>query len=245
MSLRLRNVQVDVPAEVHDAARAFWAEALGAAARAADGPCTHLDGARSPVGVHLQRLGEGPARVHLDLEASDPAGTVAHLEALGATHAWDAEDGPVLRDPAGLLLCVCPTGQPQHLADAEPGHAWLDRVVLDLPSARHDAALAFWASALDTVPHTFPPPFDAFTLVPAVAAPGGTVDLLLQDVGEGRPGIHVDLHVTDPVARDREVDRLVAHGARVVGRHRHWVVLHDPAGLAVCVVPEAVDSPGD
>ena len=180
--------------------------------------------------------------MHLDLEASDPAATVAHLEAAGATRVGEGAGGPVLRDPAGLLLCVCGSGDAEELADTRSGVSWLDRVVLDLPRSRHDAALRFWATAFDTVPHTFPPPFDAFALVPAVAAPAGTVDLLVQDVGEGPAGIHVDLHVPDPGSRDREVDRLVGLGGRVVGRHRHWVVLHDPAGLAVCVVPESLDS---
>jgi hypothetical protein len=60
------------------------------------------------LGLLIQRLGGGPARVHLDIHTDDPAAEIARLEKLGAelvqqVHAWC-----VMRDPAGLLFCVVP-----------------------------------------------------------------------------------------------------------------------------------------
>ena len=106
MVLRVRNLQVDVPADVHDAAVAWWAAALGGTPRATDEPeYTHLDGVRAPIGVHVQRLGDGVGGYHLDLETDgDVAVEVERLVGLGATDVGPlaaGEPGRVLADPAG------------------------------------------------------------------------------------------------------------------------------------------------
>lgn len=115
--VRIRTLQVDVPAADHDTALAYWAAALdGHDGGTGDGPFTHLHGVRSPVAVHVQRMGEGsPGCYHLDLEADDVAAEVERLVGLGATV---AAEGPwtVLHDPAGLPLCICdPRGAEEHL----------------------------------------------------------------------------------------------------------------------------------
>ena len=107
---RLNKIVIDVPAAEHDREVAFWGAALGQQLRQGEhfpeyhGAALHgLD-----FGLLIQRLGEGPARVHLDIHTDDLAAEVARLEALGAervefVHAWW-----ILRDPAGLLFCVVP-----------------------------------------------------------------------------------------------------------------------------------------
>jgi predicted enzyme related to lactoylglutathione lyase len=107
---RLYKIVIDVPRADHDRELAFWSGAIGV-------PLTQLD--RHPeyhggelhgqaLGLLIQRLGDGPARVHLDIHTDDPAAEIARLEKLGAelvrqVHAWW-----IMRDPAGLLFCVIP-----------------------------------------------------------------------------------------------------------------------------------------
>ena len=54
------------------------------------------------------RLGDGEARVHLDIETDDVDAEGARLEALGATRVEHGRSSWVMRDPADLLFCVVP-----------------------------------------------------------------------------------------------------------------------------------------
>ena len=56
----------------------------------------------------------------------------------------------------------------------------------------------------------------------------------LQDIGTDAARMHVDIETDDVEA---ETARLVGLGAVEVSRGRTWVVLADPAGLLLCVVP--------
>jgi Glyoxalase-like domain len=107
---RLCKIVIDVPRADHDRELAFWSGATGV-------PLIQLDshpeyhGAElhgQALGLLVQRLGDGPARVHLDIHTDDPAAEIARLEKLGAglvqqVHAWW-----IMRDPAGLLFCIIP-----------------------------------------------------------------------------------------------------------------------------------------
>lgn len=242
MTLRLRNVQVDVPGEAYDDAVAFWAAALDGSPRQADGPYVHLDDIRSPVGVHLQRLSEGDARYHLDLGADDPAGEVERLLALGATRAWVGDGGEVLRDPAGLLLCVCAWGTEERLRAEVTAAPRLHLVVLDVPSDTVDAVVRFWSDALGLGVHPVGGRFAAYTFLGEKSKP--PLDgwgLLVQDIGDGELRIHLDLHVPTAADRDREVARLGELGASRVGQHDLWVVLAAPGGHLHCIVPDRRD----
>ncbi len=243
MSLRLRNVQVDVPAGGFDRTVAFWADVLDATARPTGGPFTHLVGARSPVGLHLQRLEDGPAGVHLDLEADDVDDEVERLQSLGATRVGRSDHGVVLTDPAGLPLCVVPRGEVvEDLHPERTDQVRLRLVVIDVPSAAVTETVEFWVDALGTVSHDVGYPHTAFTYLGGVEGPGGEYGVLIQDIGEGaEPRIHLDLHVPDPATRDREVERLTAAGATELAGTHHWAVLEDPSGHVFCVVPDTKD----
>ena len=67
----------------------------------------------SGFGLLVQRLGDGPARIHLDIHTDDLAAEVARLERLGAQRLGRLEFWQVMRDPAGLVFCVveAPPGQ--------------------------------------------------------------------------------------------------------------------------------------
>jgi hypothetical protein len=108
----MRTVVLDYPSDVHDTACDFWAVALAAHARVGhEYPEYHVLEHPAALGpVMVQRLVEGPSRIHLDLETDDPAGEIARLVDAGATVVERREDWTVLRDPGGLLFCVIPAG---------------------------------------------------------------------------------------------------------------------------------------
>jgi Glyoxalase-like domain len=107
---RLNKVVIDVPAEAHDAEVEFWAGATGVAMKS--GPkYPEYHGLQVPgADMHLltQRLGDGEARVHLDIHTDDLAAEVARLEALGARKVREVNGWCIMTDPAGLHFCVLP-----------------------------------------------------------------------------------------------------------------------------------------
>lgn len=106
----LRKIFVDVPSDVHDRTRDFWATALAAQAhRGVNYPEYHWLEHPATLGpVLVQNVGDAPARYHLDIETDDVEAEVARLRAAGASEVDRHGDWVVLRDPAGLLFCVIP-----------------------------------------------------------------------------------------------------------------------------------------
>jgi hypothetical protein len=116
---RIYKIIIDVPSADHDRELAFWQAASG---------LTLEQGARHPeyhgselpgrdFALLVQRLGEGPARVHVDIHTDDLEAEVARLERLGARRVERVHHWWVMRDPAGLLFCVLPD-PPGTLTDA-------------------------------------------------------------------------------------------------------------------------------
>jgi predicted enzyme related to lactoylglutathione lyase len=116
----LRAIVIDVPEDDHDRELAFWQGAIGEELHG-DEQSPEYHGARLPheqqLGLLVQRLGAGPAGVHLDFHTDDVEAEVARLERLGATRERRVHDWYVMRDPAGLRFCVVP---------APPRPGWLD-----------------------------------------------------------------------------------------------------------------------
>jgi Glyoxalase-like domain len=107
---RLSVIVIDVPAADHEREMAFWEAATGR-------PLTRFDahpeyhGAALPGGetwLLIQRPGQGPAQVHGDIHTDDLDAEVARLEGLGAQRVARVHSWQVMRDPAGLPLCVVP-----------------------------------------------------------------------------------------------------------------------------------------
>ena len=106
---RLFKVVIDVPASDHDKELAFWQAAAGQQLSRFDRPEYHgaaLHG--QDFWLLTQRLGEGQARVHLDIHTDDLEAEVDRLERLGAERVQRVHSWQVMRDPAGLLFCVIP-----------------------------------------------------------------------------------------------------------------------------------------
>lgn len=121
---RLSKVVIDVPSADHDEEVAFWSAAIGQ-------PLTRFD--RHPeyhgAGLHgqefsllIQQLGQGSARVHVDIHTDDLPAEIARLEKLGAERVQQAHSWQVMRDPAGLLFCVLP--EPPGALDDSNAQRW-------------------------------------------------------------------------------------------------------------------------
>ena len=112
----LREAVIDVPSSALESTRDFWSAALLARPRALDpdrySEFTDLSDAAALPGVGIQDIGDGEARVHLDIETDDLEAEVARLVGLGAVEVARPHSWVVLRDPAGLLFCVIPADAP-------------------------------------------------------------------------------------------------------------------------------------
>jgi catechol 2,3-dioxygenase-like lactoylglutathione lyase family enzyme len=106
-------------------------------------------------------------------------------------------------------------------------------VMIDVPEADLSASVDFWASALGRPPNR--PAGQAHPYLGLTPDEAG-IRFTFQKI-DGPARFHLDIETDDVAA---EVRRLEAAGGRVVGRDGNWVVLADPAGLLVCVIP--VDS---
>jgi predicted enzyme related to lactoylglutathione lyase len=121
---RLSDVVIDVPAGDHDSEMAFWSAAAGQEpARLGSHPEYHrIRLAGQDVGLLIQRLADGPARVHLDIHTDDLDAEVSRLEGLGAERIQQVHAWWIMRDPAGLLFCVVP--RPPESFDDSNAQRW-------------------------------------------------------------------------------------------------------------------------
>ena len=234
---------LDLPGDTFEATVGFWEGVTGferSAPRGEHGEFATLVPPASLGGddyLRVQRLGGGPARIHLDLHVEDPARAAARAVGLGASEVA-RPDGPdgyvVLVSPGGLGFCFV-----SHPAAVVPAPAAWPRVrrsrvyqvCLDIPSASYDAESAFWSALTGR-------PVDVLARRPEFAWLRGdgslALGLLLQrlDEPDGVVRAHLDVGTPD---RGAEVERHLALGARVLATDEFWTVLADPAGVAYCV----------
>ncbi len=103
-------VVIDVPADGHEQELAFWQTATGQSLRHSE-QFPEYHGAKlhgQSLGFLVQRLSDGPARVHLDIHTDNLEAEVARLEQAGAVRVQEVNGWWVMRDPAGLPFCVIP-----------------------------------------------------------------------------------------------------------------------------------------
>jgi hypothetical protein len=224
---------LDVPAEVAEAESTFW-EAVTATSRSAargdHGEFWSLQPDDGDPVLRVQRLADGPARMHVDLHADDPDTARRRAGELGAELL--AEPGwTVHRSPGGLVFCIVGAGPSRRPGALSLPHASrLDQLCLDVPADRYDAETAFWCGLLRRELRPSPG-YAEFARLESRA--GDSFRVLVQRVGDADDvRIHLDLATDD---RTDEVERMVALGAHEVRRTAEWTTLQDPAGLPFCV----------
>ncbi|GIE28205.1 hypothetical protein Ait01nite_012500 [Actinoplanes italicus] len=226
MAVRWVTAFLDSPSRV---AEPFWLAVTGwsMSARRGGGMFATLLPESGDACLRVQVVGDGPARAHLDLHVDDVE-DAARLAVVAGARVTFAEPGlVVLRSPAGIAFCLVSwEGEAQR-----PGwsHSVVDQVCLDIPDAVYEREAAFWTAVTGWGLRATDLPEFSFLRGPA----GMAVRLMLQRIGPGVPGVHVDLACDDV---DAEVARHVGLGARVVRRvPGDWTTLADPAGREYCV----------
>ncbi len=184
--------------------------------------------------LRVQRLTEGPDRIHLDLHVPHPRVAADQAIGLGATQLADHHDYIVMRSPGGFDFCFVshPAGVRPGPSTWPGGHSSLvDQVCLDIPASSYDVERAFWRDLLDWEQRESPVSPDFASLLRPEGQP---VRLLLQRLGESTGAVraHLDWATTD---RPAETDRHVALGATVEDVREYWTVLTDPLGRRYCL----------
>jgi hypothetical protein len=107
----------------------------------------------------------------------------------------------------------------------------IDKIVIDVAPADHDAELAFW-SGVSGSPLTQAQRYPEYHWG---EIPGQDIGILVQRLEDGASGVHLDIHASDAEA---EVARLEQLGATRVRQVHDWWIMQDPAGLLFCVIPD-------
>jgi hypothetical protein len=233
---------IDFPASEFEAGTRFWLAATGydlSASRGEQAEFATLVPAEGHDYLRVQRLGDGPTRLHLDVHVDDPWAVAEQAEAAGA-ELIDAGQHSyvVLRSPAGIVFCLVT----QKLADVPAPAGWagghesrIEEVVFDIPAEHVEAELAFWKALAGgqwwAVAGDYP--FEAR------ASDGWALRLRLQPAAIARTPVgHLHVRTTDRAA---EVARLVEAGAVVSAVRDGWTVLSGPGGMSLCVLETSGD----
>lgn len=230
------TVFLDFPASEFDAGVAFWRDGTGYALSPPRGDLAEFASLAPAVGdpfLKVQRLGDGPTRLHLDLHVADPWASAEAAEANGAVLVAESPHGHfVLRSPAGFTFCLVahPAGSvPAAVAWPDGHRSRVSRFCLDVPRKRYAAEVEFFQRLLGGWWLEVEQPETA--LYPAGDGP---LDVRLQPA-ELATEVTSHLHiVTDD--RTAEVERLVELGAIERASRSSKSILEVPGGTALCVV---------
>jgi hypothetical protein len=217
------------------AAEPFWLAVTGTtlSPRRDGGTFATLLPERGDAYLRVQMVGSGPPGGHLDLHVGDVPAAAGEAVGFGADPVRREPGLVVLRSPGGVVFClVAWHGE----ALCPPTVTWsggqtsvVDQVCLDVPADRFEAEVAFWTGLTGWRRRSAELPEFVF-LDHGAGLPLG---LLVQRVGSGAAGVHLDLACDDVEA---EVARHVGLGALVVRRvPGDWTTLRDPVGREYCV----------
>jgi len=233
--LRWMTAFLDLPAAKLDVGTAFWRAVTGSGLSSTRGKrdeFTTLVPRDGDPYLKVQRIADGPPRIHLDLHTDDVTEFVEHALADGA-RVTQPGDHVVMTSPGGFTFCVVPLPPGKTLPSPVPwwgGTSIVDQVCLDIPGPLLDVETAFWAR-ITGWEHT-PGRFPEFTCLERPE--GQPLRLLLQrlESEDGPVRAHFDLSSADRVA---EVVRHRSLDAELVNETGNWTVLRDPVGMEYCV----------
>ena len=233
--LRWMTAFLDLPAHTFDVDTMFWRAVTGSGLSSSRGEhdefATLVPRDGDPY-LKVQRIADGPARIHLDLHTDDVPGFVEQATTLGAHVQWSG-DHVVMTSPGGFTFCAVPHPGGTTIPSPVPwwgGSSIVDQVCLDIPGTQLDVETDFWAR-LTGWEHT-EGRFSEFTCLERPE--GQPLRLLLQrlESDDGPVRAHFDLSSVDRLA---EVVRHRLLDAELVRDTGNWTVLRDPAGLEYCV----------
>lgn len=202
--------------------------------------------------LRLQRLGDGPARVHIDLHVAEPQAEAKRAVQLGAeiiaddTHVDDThvdDSHVIMASPSGLPFCfVSHHGEqsvPPPIDPAAP-HA-VNQICIDIPAPLFDQECKFWDAL--TGWELRPSQLNEYA---SLAQPDPIpFRLLLQRLGADDPGTIARAHLDVSSGRNGAdiADQHRAAGATQTGSGVQWVVMADPAGLPYCLTERDPELP--
>lgn len=221
---------LDTPSRV---AEPFWEAVTGwsLSPRRAGGTFATLVPRRGDACLRVQVVGDGPVRAHLDLHVDDVAGAARRVVGLGAVEVRDAGEVRVLCSPAGIVFCLV-SWQGEAVRPVG-GASVVDQLCLDVPAVVYEREVGFWAAVTGWPVRVTDLPEFSYLVRPV----GMGLRLLVQRLGAGPAGVHVDFACVDVEA---EVARHVGCGAEVVRRvPGGWTTLRDPVGREYCLTRRA------
>jgi len=228
---------LDFPPDRYDAGVAFWEAVTGFQRSASRGPHDEFATLLPPDGddyLRVQRVGDGPPRLHLDVHVEDLRATAEEVVADGARVVADEGDFLTLTSPGGFTFCLVthPAGlRPPPRAWPDGHRSCADQICLDIPPGRFDAEFDFWERLTGWQRREVPLGSEFGRLTPHDDLP---LQLLVQRLDDEQDAVaaHVDWAATD---HEAELAAHVSAGAELVARHEGWTVLSDPTGLLYCV----------
>ncbi len=229
---------IDLPPENHEAGLSFWSAATGTTlspTRGDDDEFATFVPEQGDPHLAIQRIGDGPGRIHLDLHVPSVADAAAVAERLGAVPmSGQADDGGfvTMTSPGGLVFCFVdhPFATLSPPIDT-PVPNRTDQVSIDVPAPLFDREVEFWARLTGWT--KVPSRLDEF--IALERPPGIPIRFLLQRLGDedGAVRAHLDLACGDGV--EAVAESHVALGAELVARFEYWTTLRDPAGRLYCL----------
>lgn len=233
--IRWLTVFLDLPADDFGPEVGFWSTVTGSALSPPRGDSDEFATLQPPSGapiLKVQRVGDEPARLHLDIHVDDVAAAVEHAVGLGASVVHE-DEWTVLSSPAGFVHCLV-----GHLAGTERpaahGGVLVDQLAIDVPADQFANEVAYW-TAFTGWAAASSPLHPEFTVLDR--APGMPFRLLLHRLGDedGRPLATAHLDLAAGEDRERLAAAHVAAGARIERETPSWMTLVDPAGLPYCL----------
>lgn len=228
---------LDFPADRYDAGVAFWEDVTAFHRSSSRGEHDEFATLVPPAGddyLRVQRVGDGPPRLHLDVHVEDPRTTADEVVAHGASVVADEGDFLTLTSPGGFTFCLVthPAATRPRPREWPDGHlSCVDQVCIDIPPSRFDAEFDFWHRLTGWQRREVALGSEFGRLTPHDDLP---LQLLVQRLDDDQDAVtaHFDWAATD---HEAELAAHVAVGAALVSRHDGWTVLSDPTGLLYCV----------
>lgn len=231
------TVFIDFPEPEFRTGSGFWCAATGWEMSSLRGDRLEFASLLPPTGdgyLRVQRLADGPTRLHLDLHVTDPWPVAELAEGLGAELSWESPHGHlVMVSPGGLVFCLVPAAASQVPGPViwPGGHASrVAQICIDVPAAGYASEVAFWQTLLggDWEFRDRQEPV-------AIGHPAGcAVAVRLQQAQFARAAdAHLHLASDDRIA---EVERLQDLGAVRRAVRDGWTVMEAPGGMSFCVL---------